>query len=345
MFAIDWRKSLSPTRKERMSLDPAFTGGIAAMVLAFIFGGSVWLSIAVISGTVLVAQMLLPKAGPEPARDLRRAAPVETGAADPPASAPNRWTAFGLTWLLLAGVGGIQRFYVGKTGSGLVYLLTFGLLGVGQVLDMVAILRGEFTDAAGRKLADPDRTPPASAPIRRWRGLGGLGRAAAMALLVILLLIGSGLGLAVAIDLPAVIGAGLPHPRVASVLETDVFGGPSWAGALGKLFKMAFLVDMLAVGVLLIILRRTEGPGAMARVIPGVAGLILSVYALAVALDPIPWPDVAAGVFTGKTGGAVDLFSGGIRGPMLLLAVLVFMVSVIILCWTSRRQAAAGGAV
>lgn len=45
-------------------------------------------------------------------------------------------TAF-LLWLAcLFGACGIHRFYLGKHGTGLLYLLTFGLFGVGQVLDL-----------------------------------------------------------------------------------------------------------------------------------------------------------------------------------------------------------------
>jgi TM2 domain-containing membrane protein YozV len=42
-----------------------------------------------------------------------------------------------LLWLsCLFGVCGIHRFYLGKTWTGLLYLLTFGCLGVGQVIDL-----------------------------------------------------------------------------------------------------------------------------------------------------------------------------------------------------------------
>jgi len=43
---------------------------------------------------------------------------------------------YGLWCAGLAGACGIHRFYLGKVGTGVIWLLTFGLLGVGQILDL-----------------------------------------------------------------------------------------------------------------------------------------------------------------------------------------------------------------
>ncbi len=43
---------------------------------------------------------------------------------------------YGLWCTSLAGVCGIHRFYLGKTGTGLLWLVTFGLLGIGQLVDL-----------------------------------------------------------------------------------------------------------------------------------------------------------------------------------------------------------------
>lgn len=45
--------------------------------------------------------------------------------------------AFGLWLACLLGAAGIHRFYLGKKWTGLLYLLTFGLFGIGQVVDLV----------------------------------------------------------------------------------------------------------------------------------------------------------------------------------------------------------------
>jgi hypothetical protein len=49
-------------------------------------------------------------------------------------------------------VNGLQRFYVGKIGTGILWLLTLGLFGIGQIIDIIMILVGQFKDRYGRPL-------------------------------------------------------------------------------------------------------------------------------------------------------------------------------------------------
>lgn len=51
------------------------------------------------------------------------------------------------------GVLGIHRFYTGKVGTGFLYLLTGGLVGIGVIVDFVKIVCGSFTDKDGYQLA------------------------------------------------------------------------------------------------------------------------------------------------------------------------------------------------
>lgn len=59
-------------------------------------------------------------------------------------SEKSRTTAFILVFL--AGVFGVHRFYAGKVGTGVLWLFTLGLFGVGAMVDFWVILLGGFKD-------------------------------------------------------------------------------------------------------------------------------------------------------------------------------------------------------
>lgn len=50
----------------------------------------------------------------------------------------NKWIAL-LLWLLLGAMGG-HKFYEGKIGMGILYIFTFGLFGIGLLVDLIVIL-------------------------------------------------------------------------------------------------------------------------------------------------------------------------------------------------------------
>ena len=59
------------------------------------------------------------------------------------------------TWLvtlllcLFVGFLGIHRFYVGKSGTGFLQIITFGGFGIWVLIDLIMIVMGKFTDKEG----------------------------------------------------------------------------------------------------------------------------------------------------------------------------------------------------
>jgi len=58
----------------------------------------------------------------------------------------NKTTALILSIIGFFGVAGIHRFYVGKIGTGILWLLTAGFFGIGTLVDLIIIANGNFKD-------------------------------------------------------------------------------------------------------------------------------------------------------------------------------------------------------
>ncbi len=72
---------------------------------------------------------------------------------------------YGLWCLSLIGLCGIHRIYNRKPVSGILWLLTFGICGLGQLVDLLLI--PGLVEAANRRLPQGASVVPAAAPLDR----------------------------------------------------------------------------------------------------------------------------------------------------------------------------------
>lgn len=67
-------------------------------------------------------------------------------------SSRSRLMTFLLSLLLCFSIGGIHRIYAGKVITGIIQLVTGGGFVIWQVIDMIMIVIGCFTDKEGRRI-------------------------------------------------------------------------------------------------------------------------------------------------------------------------------------------------
>src|SRR4029077_5916979 len=72
----------------------------------------------------------------------------------------------GIAFILAIVLGpfGAHRFYVGKTGTGLLMLCTLGGAGLWYVYDLILVAGGSFRDAGGRLVSKWDPEEPSRHP-------------------------------------------------------------------------------------------------------------------------------------------------------------------------------------
>ena len=71
-----------------------------------------------------------------------------------------------LLCLLLGGFG-VHRFYVGKIGTGILQLITFGGLGIWVLIDLIVIAIGKFSDKQGRSITAGSEPAPAESKLSK----------------------------------------------------------------------------------------------------------------------------------------------------------------------------------
>ena len=168
LILVPWWAFTDVHRNRRIRLFPVILVSVPAFFLAMILGGQPVICCAAVAGICLYVQILWPYVGPS--KEARPKARPAAAAAVSPLTEPRapvkpappmkpvlpiqispykRLWALILTGGFFIGISGLQRFYVGKIGTGLLWFFTGGLLGFGQLIDFILIISGSFTDKHG----------------------------------------------------------------------------------------------------------------------------------------------------------------------------------------------------
>lgn len=363
MFLLNWRKMVARDRAKRVSVNWAFAAGAMGVGFAAAMDGSMALAAGVAAGIALASQILNSLAiddGAEAVAGSGAPAPADAVARVQTATvavSPRKRLYAGLLCLgWVFGVSGLQRFYVGKIGTGILWLFTGGLLGIGQLIDVILILAGQFTDKRGRPLIMWENehelravgAPAAAAQpgqpagngrqeVKAARVGGGNWLGPVLSVLGgIVLFVGVLLGLAVAANIPAVVAAGFPDASLTRELRNEL--GVNWREQLDTLATASMIIVMVLASALMIVARRRSGAAAMFRAVVGAFGLAMTVASLRGAMAAVSWHTVVRQADAGHALQAIGTFFSQIQEPPAIFAAVLLLASMIVLCWPAERR-------
>jgi hypothetical protein len=283
----------------------------------------------------------------------RRAGPAQTSDSNP-ISPRSRRTALLLTIIgPLFGAAGLQRIYAGRIVSGIIWLITWGLAGIGQLIDLFVVASGEMRDGEGRYIVRWKSAPVVEEPVnalskvpRRASGsypgswadhlIGLLG--------AIMLAVACALGMFVAFRLPVALQTGVIPGSERELNDVNRFFGSDWPDVLMSMATfLAALVGILATG-LLMLSRRHASLFHIVRAIAA-AGLVgISCAIVSDIFRHFDWQLVSTALNQQRfpTEAVRYIFSphgGPPRPAALVFAVLMLVFSLFLLSWPRKRLA------
>ena len=241
--------------------------------------------------------------------------------------------------------------YVGRIKSGLLWLVTFGLFGIGQIYDTVMIALGQFRDLDGNRVLDftKDRVTTLKQPVneysavvrQRWtesRVGFKLGNLLFNSVGATLLLISLGVGAAMTVDIPGAFASGAfgSDPRVELY---DAFGIADWNVIASAVLGIITLATGILAAICLIFARRESNWSHMMRVPVAALAFVGSIACIGTTTSfGNRWHHIGPFVERHQVGHAFRHLFGGDFWPGLIIGSLIFVLGIFILAWPAKRR-------
>jgi len=238
-------------------------------------------------------------------------------------------------------VFGLHRFYSGRMFTGFIWLFTLGLVGIGQLIDIVVIAVGEFRDRSGRLLTmgsgGEDEQVNGLSVIPSGQSLvnGTLAVLGALVLALDILL-----GFVLALNLPKMIASDVFRGMDLSAIEVEqLMGSRNWDDTVWEVAALFVVVVGLVAMGLLTIARRNAGARHMARVVLSGFGFAGAFGILSQGMYYIRWDEVAAAIQAKKVIPAIDAIIGRDFIPSCIGTMVLLIAALFVLAWPPRRNA------
>ena len=165
-----WNALTDPNRKQRISIPAVMFASFMGLLVSFSFQYLSEVTITLAGGIALGIQLLSPmhtKGSVLHTAAKPTAKPRSKANESPQEISPHgRWGLFGVALIFFPFlVGGLHRFRVGKRSSGVLWICTLGLAAIGQIVDIILILTGNFYDAAGRRVLNWESQEEKATPV------------------------------------------------------------------------------------------------------------------------------------------------------------------------------------
>ena len=245
----------------------------------------------------------------------------------------------------------MHRFYVGKIGTGILWLCTFGFLHIGTIIDIICIMTGTFRDKQGRRLLAwwnlnelEKMTPPSASMVtptttsartlvRTPRSLRAVGLAFLGDTIMTLAFF---VGLAAAINLPDIVAAGWPDRDLPAELN-KLFGYTGWPQLSLKILWVSSSLLLVIGALFTLISRREQGVAHVSRAALGAVAMFASLQMLGQALMYENWSLIVDMFEHSRAGPAIEVFIDAVRSNQAIAAGALIVGFLLLFAWPVRK--------